>query len=223
MIDDDRDAREFVLALDDSLRLIADPLNPTTAERTYSERVVKQRLHQREFRARVIHAYGMQCAICELNVPLLLDAAHILPDRHELGQPVVQNGLSLCKLHHTAYDHNLLGITRDLEVRLDASLLRQSGGPMLLHGLQDMHGERITTPSRRRDHPDRERLAQRYLDFLAVQDRTPDTPHNARVRHGSVAVAQAGSGSSSLTLNTDPEQKALTHRSGTRMPDAPGQ
>src|SRR3989304_615457 len=45
-------------------------------------------MHQQEFR--------QECAICRLRHEELLDAAHILPDGHPRGEPVVPNGLALC-------------------------------------------------------------------------------------------------------------------------------
>src|SRR5699024_1627364 len=97
-----------------------------------------------------------------------LDAAHIVPDGEQLGQPVVQNGLSMCKIHHAALDQQLLGITPDYEVRLNHELLDIIDGPMLRHGLQEMHGPGPTLPGRRTDHPDRERIDLRYADFLNI-------------------------------------------------------
>ena len=59
----------------------------------------------------VIHAYGGRCAVSEFPEPLLLDAAHIVPDKHEpLGQPVIPNGLPLSKLRHAVFDRHLFGI-----------------------------------------------------------------------------------------------------------------
>jgi len=58
----------------------------------------------------VLGAYDTRCAISNLPVPELLQAAHIIPDRDERGRPEVPNGLCLSTLHHTAYDRNLLGI-----------------------------------------------------------------------------------------------------------------
>ena len=52
-----------------------------------------RRLHQATFRERVLHAYRTSCAICRLRHRELLDAAHILPDGHPRGEPVVPNGL----------------------------------------------------------------------------------------------------------------------------------
>jgi hypothetical protein len=45
----------------------------------------------------------------------LLDAAHILPDGHPKGEPVVPNGLALCKLHHAAFDRQRLAALEHLE------------------------------------------------------------------------------------------------------------
>jgi putative restriction endonuclease len=168
VVEDDHDARQFIIALDESLRFLRDPLHPTTDERRYAERVTKQRLHQPEFRGRVIRAYSTRCAVCRLAHGELLDAAHIVDDSDaELGQPVVTNGLSLCTLHHRSYDRGFLGITPDYEVRIDAALLDEVDGPMLRHGLQDMHGRLLDLPGRRADRPDRARLAWRWEKFSA--------------------------------------------------------
>ncbi len=66
---------------------------PAAPERRYGLRLVSQRLHQATFREAVLAAYGDRCAISRLPEPRLLDAAHIMADRHEiLGQPIVPNG-----------------------------------------------------------------------------------------------------------------------------------
>src|SRR6516164_9550802 len=74
---------------------------PTTAlERRYALRTVKQRLHQASFREAVIAAYNGRCALSGLPEPLLLDAAHIVPDKDErLGHAIVPNGIPLSKIH----------------------------------------------------------------------------------------------------------------------------
>jgi hypothetical protein len=41
----------------------------------------------------VLRAYQQCCAICRLRHDELLEAAHILPDGHPLGEPVIPNGL----------------------------------------------------------------------------------------------------------------------------------
>lgn len=156
--------REFLLALDESVHFLAG--DPSSLERRYAERIVRQRLHQAEFRGRVIAAYATRCTICRLRHGELLDAAHIVADRDEHGLPEVTNGLSLCKIHHAAYDGYLIGITPDFEVTVDRQLLEEVDGPMLQYGLQGMHGTRLTLPALRKDRPDTHRLSQRYAEFL---------------------------------------------------------
>ena len=95
-------------------------------ERRYALRSVKQRLHQALFREAVITAYNRRCALSGLPEPLLLDAAHIVPDNDEqLGQPIVPNGIPLSKIHHAAFDAHLIGI--DPDYRLHAG--SQGVGP----------------------------------------------------------------------------------------------
>ena len=98
---------------------------PTTAERRYGLRLVRQRLHQATFREAVLAAYDSRCAISGLPEPRLLDAAHIAPDRDEaLGQPVVPNGVMLSKVHHAAFDAHLIGIDPDYRVHVSPHLLQ---------------------------------------------------------------------------------------------------
>lgn len=165
---DDQTRQEFVLILDADQYEIANPLDLTPAERRYAERVMYQRLHQPEFRVRVLRAYETRCTVCTLRHGQFLDAAHIISDRQERGEPVVPNGLSLCKIHHAAYDGNLMGISPDGKVAINRDLLEEVDGPMLQHGLQAMHGRSIRFPRRRSDRPDPERLDLRYQSFLAA-------------------------------------------------------
>lgn len=147
-----------------------DPLAPpdSAPERRYALRAVKQRLHQASFREAVITAYNGRCALSGLPEALLLDAAHIVSDKHErLGQPVVQNGIPLSKIHHAAFDAHLLGIDPDYRVHVSGRLLAQHDGPML-NGLKELNGATIHLPSRTRDRPDRDRLALRFERFRAA-------------------------------------------------------
>jgi putative restriction endonuclease len=168
VVGDDRERRQFVIALDESLRFLNDPLHPTEDQRKYAERVVRQRLHQPVFRGQVIQAYERRCAVCSLRHPELLDAAHIVEDSHDEGIAHVTNGLSLCKIHHAAFDRLLLGVTTDYEVRINRELLEEIDGPMLKHGLQEMHGRRLELPRSRSEWPDPHRLAHRWDAFRSA-------------------------------------------------------
>jgi putative restriction endonuclease len=166
VVADDPRARQFLIALDELLRFI-DAQNLREPVKQYAEQVTRRRLHQPVFRASVIRAYETRCAVCHLHHGELLDAAHILPDADEAGIPHVSNGLSLCKIHHAAYDQNLMGIRPDNVVEINRELLAERDGPMLKHGLQEMHGSTITLPRRKPDRPNLESLARRYDQFKA--------------------------------------------------------
>ncbi len=170
IIGEDTAAHEFVVALDEAQRLIGpeQPGQRTPLRRTYVERLTRERLHQPVFRARVLQAYRSQCAICQLRHAELLDAAHILPDGHPRGLPVVPNGLAMCKIHHAAFDRNILGVRPDLKVHVRADILGEIDGPMLRHGLQEMDGRTLSVPSARSNRPDSESLDERYELFRAA-------------------------------------------------------
>lgn len=136
--------------------------------RKYVLAYTRRRLHQSSFRERVIAAYDEHCALCALHHRELLDAAHIIPDTHASGDPIVQNGLSLCKIHHAAFDQNILGVTPDFEIKMRRDILDEIDGPMLRYGLQELHDKRLFLPRKKSLWPDRERLEQRYARFRAA-------------------------------------------------------
>ena len=130
----------------------------------YTTREVKQRMYQQTFRELVLDAYRSHCAICRLKHRELLDASHIIPDA-EGGKPLVVNGISLCKIHHSAFDQNILGINPDYNIEVREDVLHESDGPMLKHGIQEMHGHKIILPNSIAKRPDKDFLAQRYQKF----------------------------------------------------------
>ena len=162
-------ALQFTLVADQMAALAStgDPVR-AAARREYATRAVLQRLHQQQFRRSVLSAYREQCSICHLRHLELLDAAHILPDRHPLGEPVVTNGLGLCKIHHSAYDANIIGIDPDARVHVREDILKEKDGPMLRHGLQEVAGSRLILPRREELRPNREFLAERFERFEAA-------------------------------------------------------
>lgn len=164
---EERALRRFVVALSDEQRLA--PVGDIgEAMRRYVERTTLQRLHQPVFRAGVLLAYETHCAVCALGHAPLLDAAHITPDADPRGVPATTNGLALCKIHHAAFDANILGIRPNLTVHIRSDVLDEVDGPMLRHGLQDHHDRALlVVPRRTSDQPDRARLEERYEQFLA--------------------------------------------------------
>jgi putative restriction endonuclease len=171
LVHDDPGSLTFTAACEDveALRPGIAPAAADAARRTYVTRLALVRLHQAKFRQRVLRAYATRCTVCRLRHPELLDAAHILGDRHEFGEPVVTNGLALCKIHHAAFDANILGIRPDHGLEIRAEILEEHDGPMLRHSLQSLHGARLMQlPRRVEDRPDRHRLEERYEQFRAA-------------------------------------------------------
>lgn len=158
--------RYVEVALDESLRFLSE--SDSTDQRAYALRLTRQRLHQPEFRARVLRAYETRCAMCRLHHAELLDAAHILADGHPRGLPVVSNGLSLCKIHHAAFDQHFIGVRPDLVIEVQSELLHESDGPMLKHGIQELAGAHLLTPRGRGTRPDVSLLEERYELFRAA-------------------------------------------------------
>jgi putative restriction endonuclease len=142
--------------------LVDDPL-----ERKYAVREARVRLHQARFRGRVLVAYSSLCAICRLKEARLLDAAHIAGDLEQRGDPVVANGISLCSIHHRAFDQDLVGVSPEYEVHIATRLLEDEDGPML-ELLKGFHKSSIAVPARRAWQPDRGRLAERFARFVSA-------------------------------------------------------
>jgi putative restriction endonuclease len=138
-----------------------------SVERRYAVREVKVRLHQARFRGLVLPAYRDRCAICSLKEIRLLDAAHIALDSSGGGTAEIRNGLSLCTIHHRAFDQDLVGVSPDYEVQVARRLLDDEDGPML-DLLKHFNGAPLNVPEKRRLQPDRERLALRFEQFLAA-------------------------------------------------------
>lgn len=136
--------------------------------RQYVTQVTQRRLHQEAFRWRVLRAYRECCAVCRLRHAELLDAAHILPDGHPRGEPIVPNGLALCKLHHAAFDSHMLGVRPDLVIELRRDILDEADGPMLQFGLQGFHGKALHAPRAVELRPSQEFLAERFELFRKV-------------------------------------------------------
>ncbi len=139
------------------------------SKNAYIATTIKIRLHQKMFRERVLYAYQTQCTVCKLKHAELLDAAHIIPDGEPQSKPTVDNGLSLCKLHHAAFDRLIIGITPDYNIEIRKDILDEIDGPMLQHGLKGLHNHKIILPNHKKDWPNKDFLDiryQRYKSFL---------------------------------------------------------
>jgi putative restriction endonuclease len=120
--------------------------------------------HQAGFRIRVLMAYGYRCALTGLPLPDLLEAAHIVPDARD-GEASVRNGIAMSRLHHAAYERNLLGIDPDGKIHLSRMVREARDGPLLDHGLLYLDGRTLSPPVFAGHQPSRDFLAVRYNEF----------------------------------------------------------
>lgn len=168
----DRERLECTISVDDAALTVGGAALPMVADakaieirRQYVTVQAKRRLHQARFRLEVLRAYDQRCAVCRLPRTELLDAAHIVADREETGEPVVPNGLALCRLHHGVFDTDLMGIRPDGVIELSKSLLETRDGPTLEHAVKAFHQQHIHLPRHREDQPGQRFLEERYERF----------------------------------------------------------
>jgi len=169
LVDEEPDEHQFVVALDEAMEaswqrdvFLTGP--DEVRRREYALGTVRRRIHQPDFRRRVLAAYERQCALCRLRHPELLDAAHIREDA-EGGEPIVPNGIAMCAIHHRAFDALVVGVTPKYGVEVRRDVLSEHDGPTLLHALQGIHGTTLLLPRRRALRPDPGLLEERYERF----------------------------------------------------------
>ena len=168
LIGEEPENHQFVVALEEGQQLVPSDEPPAVLEivKRYNERIVKARYHQPLFRARVIHAYQERCAVCRLPFAELLEAAHIRPDSQG-GSTLISNGMSLCKIHHGAYDADIIGISPDYKIHVRDSVLATFDGPTLQHSIKEMDGETLRPiPEDKASRPDKDLLGERFEKFL---------------------------------------------------------
>lgn len=170
LIDEEVNEKQFAFTLDGLQDFIPGSATERNIRKAYAKQEILRRVHQPVFRSMVLTAYEGRCAVCSLAHTELLDAAHIVPDHDADGIPAVRNGLAMCKIHHTAYDKSILGISPDLTVKIRTDILNEVDGPMLRYGLQERHDQRLMViPKSRIDRPAPELLQRQWNLFkLAV-------------------------------------------------------
>lgn len=166
VIGEEPERHQFILATDENQEHMI-PGTMSEDVRRYAQRLTKQRLHQPVFRSQVLLAYESKCAICRIRHTELLDAAHIIEDGKPHGQAIVPNGISLCKIHHAAFDANIVGIRPDLTLHVRDDVMDEVDGWMLKGGIQGVHNRRLdVVPAKKSLRPDPDRLDERYSVFL---------------------------------------------------------
>ena len=116
---------------------------------------IRRKIREQDFRARVLAAYGYQCAMCGVQLRLV-EAAHIVPVAEPSGTDETRNGVALCSLHHDAYDRNLVSFTERYRIEVSRASERELRSAKLLGGLSPFKAAlrpAILLPADARDHP----------------------------------------------------------------------
>lgn len=132
----------------------------------YTYRRMQDRVLMACFRVDVLKAYQDTCACSGLAQPQLVDAVPIVQGLS--GDTLnVTEGLCMSRLHHAAFDANLLGIDPDGRIHVSEQLdTREAGDPFSRH-LMSLAGRRIAVPRTPESHPNRDLLAVRFEQFEA--------------------------------------------------------
>jgi len=99
--------------LDDQAKIVIEETSISTeeeseeliAERRTVEVTSTTRVRNTRFRNAVLKAHGFKCACCGIEIPELLEAAHIVPVAND-GTDHPSNGIALCPTHHSAFDRH---------------------------------------------------------------------------------------------------------------------
>lgn len=83
----------------------------------------------------------------------------------DAGFPFRGHRVPFRRIHHRAFDQNLVAISPEYSVAVSPRLLKDEDGPML-ELLKGFGGASIHIPQRPRERPDVERLAQQYAHFV---------------------------------------------------------
>jgi putative restriction endonuclease len=122
---------------------------------TEAQKSVRVRLVQRFFRETVLSSYNFSCAICRLNLPVLLNASHIIPwsvDKMRRADP--RNGLSLCVFHDRAFDRGLIAVDEDFRIIISEKVRIVDAPKLHKVGLLEIEGKKIRLPDKFRPDPE---------------------------------------------------------------------
>jgi putative restriction endonuclease len=124
-----------------------------------------QRVYQDFFRRTVLASYDYSCCICSADLPVLLNASHIIPwsvDKEQRINP--ENGLCLCVLHDRAFDRGILAIDDQMIISVSIKA-RKSRNDFIQRTIVEYAEKSIKAP--RRFFPRPEFLNWHYRNIFA--------------------------------------------------------
>ena len=139
-----------------SQQLIQAVEHPFSMQRDVTSVQTETPVRSAGFRRVIMEIYKHACAVCELNIRAskgesVTDTAHIIPFSVSYNDDI-RNGMSLCKLHHWAFDTGLISLDDDYQVIVSSLMCEQGPTEGML---TQLCGRRVWTPEEDRYHPDR--------------------------------------------------------------------
>lgn len=134
----------------------------TNQERQTVISQIARKYRAADFRKRVLGAYEHRCAACGVQLELI-DAAHIIPVAAPTSTDETKNGIALCKVHHHAFDRNLISFDQNYKIEVSNSEVSRLATANLAGGLDEFKQHlrtAILLPSDRRDYPPAEYIEE---------------------------------------------------------------
>lgn len=152
------------LSLLNKLDALTDPeiVAVTSQERQTVISQIARKFRATDFRKRVLGAYEHRCAACGVQLELI-DAAHIIPVAASTSTDETKNGIALCKIHHQAFDRNLISFDQNYKIEISNTQVARLAEANLAGGLQEFKQQlrtAILLPSDRRDYPPPEYITE---------------------------------------------------------------
>ena len=156
----------FNLKVEDVTRLIEASGDLDDPSAQHRARIATSRLIRDErFRKEVVSAYDARCAMCGLDLDLVV-AAHILPVAAPGSMDIVPNGIALCENHHRLFDsHRVLISPGSFQVHLHPILAKQAKEDDVSRQFVEAFNPVLRTPADAGLQPDPEMFDRRYDHF----------------------------------------------------------
>ncbi|MBD7908021.1 HNH endonuclease [Sporosarcina gallistercoris] len=112
-----------------------DFLTPILDE-TEAEAKTKVRLGRQRFRNELLPLWNSKCALCEIELPELLQASYAKPWKDSTNSERVDpnNGILLCRNHDALYNHGLIAFDGQGKIHISASMPEEDYDKYGLHG-----------------------------------------------------------------------------------------
>lgn len=118
-------------------------------------RTIVTKYRSAKFMEKVLGAYGHKCAFCQIQLSLI-DAAHIIPVASSESTDEVINGVALCKLHHFAYDANLISFNERYRIEVSQMRIHELLASHMAGGVAEFQNamrETVHLPNKAHQHP----------------------------------------------------------------------